>query len=136
MPQMKTTGITDWLKRKGRKIGSFIASPVESIGREMVGISIPKPRTSTTYPRITTGEDSKAKQTTGSRSTWLTSTALYQAANQFILYILILYTVSVMCILLVLMPLLFLVSILVGLPLALFYSVTRWVAGFVSMNSA
>jgi len=133
---MKITGITDWLKKSGQKIRSFIDNRAVSIGREMVGISIPEPRTSRTYPRITTGEDSKAKQTTGSRSISRMSTALFQAVNQFILYILILYTALAMFLFLILTPLLCLVSILVALPLVLLYNVMRLVDGFVSTNSA
>ena len=54
MLQTKITGITGLPRKIVQKVGSFIDNRAVSIGREMVGISIPKPRTSTTYPRITT----------------------------------------------------------------------------------
>ena len=136
MPQTKITGITDWLKRKGRKIGSFIDNRAASIGREMVGISTKKPKTSTTSQKTTTGEGYRAKAMTGLRSIWATSMASSQAVSRYILYTLTLFTACLIFTFLITIHLSYWVLISVGHQLVRFYNVIRSVAGFASTNSA
>ena len=76
MPQMKITGITDWLKRKGQKIGSSIVNPVVYIGKETAGTSTSRPRTFRTYLKTIIDVVCRVSRTIGSRSIWRMSMAL------------------------------------------------------------
>ena len=134
MPQTKITGITDWLKRKGRKIGGSIVNPVVYIGKETAGTSTSRPRTFRTYLKTIIDVVCRVSRTIGSRSIWRMSMALSQQVSQYILYTL---TLSIACLIftcLILISLSYWALISVGHQLVRFFKGMRLAAGFVSMS--
>ena len=81
MPRTKITGITGWLKRKGRKIGSSIGNPVVYIGRETAGTSMNRQRTFRTYLKTIIGVACRVSRMIGSRSIWQMSMDLSQTGK-------------------------------------------------------
>ena len=134
MPQMKITGITDWLKRKGQKIGSSIVNPVVYIGKETAGISTRKPRTFKTYLKTIIDVACRVSRTIGLRSIWRTSMDLSQQVSQYIRYTLTLFIACLIFTCLVLISLSYWALISVGHQLARFFREMRWGAGFVLMS--